>query len=348
MSRRILILFWQIVLLLCITHPVKICVAQSYGNRNAQAIQPVDQAAELAEAARLNSKAVELYNQSRYDDALPLAERSLEIRERYLGADDNLVLTSAFNLAEILFAKKKYGDAMTLYKRLMASYERTAGPYDSRIALVLDRLAFIYYERGEFDRTESSYKRALAINEKAYGAESAETASALHQLAQFYRLRGRAREAEATFNRAIDLQTALAVQGVHLPQFERTMQDYYCFLYQSERIDLNAQEERARRFRQASGNQERYSGIVNGRALSLPVPTYPDSARASRLGGIIIIKVTIDETGRVIKAEDMCGGYEPLIRAASDAAMHARFTPTLLSGQPVKVTGTIIYRFVPR
>jgi len=346
MRKELLALIGAALFILFITSRINICPGQSYGNQNAQTASTADRATELSEAARLNSKAVELFDQTRYDEALPLAQRSLEIRERYLRADDDLVLTSLFNLAEIIFARKKYGDAITLYKRLLSSYERSSGPDDSRIAPVLDRLAFLYYERGDFDRTEASYKRALAIDERAYGADSAEVAGALHQLAQFYRLRGKNSDAEAAFRRAIDMQTNLAEQGVSLPQFERTMNDYYCFLYQNERINSTAAEERASRFRKASGNQERYSGVLNGRALSLPRPDYPDEARAARIGGIIIIKVTIDENGRVIEAGDLCGGYAPLIKAASDSALHARFTPTLVSGVPVKVTGTIVYRFV--
>jgi len=38
----------------------------------------------------------------------------------------------------------------------------------------------------------------------------------------------------------------------------------------------------------------------------------------------------------------------PLLRgAAEQAARGARFSPTLLSGQPVKVSGVITYNFVP-
>jgi len=36
----------------------------------------------------------------------------------------------------------------------------------------------------------------------------------------------------------------------------------------------------------------------------------------------------------------------PLLReAAVEAAKHARLKPTLLSGKPVKVTGTLVYNF---
>jgi hypothetical protein len=35
-----------------------------------------------------------------------------------------------------------------------------------------------------------------------------------------------------------------------------------------------------------------------------------------------------------------------LTGAARDAAMRARFTPTVLNGQPVKIQGVITYNFV--
>jgi TonB family protein len=58
----------------------------------------------------------------------------------------------------------------------------------------------------------------------------------------------------------------------------------------------------------------------------------------------VTVQVTVDETGKVISATAVSG--HPLLRAAAvDAARRARFTPTLLTGVPVKVTGMIIYNF---
>jgi len=58
------------------------------------------------------------------------------------------------------------------------------------------------------------------------------------------------------------------------------------------------------------------------------------------------VKVTIDESGKVIGAKDMCQGPPYLSESAVGAAGKARFTPTKLHGQPVKVTGIIQYKFV--
>ena len=85
-------------------------------------------------------------------------------------------------------------------------------------------------------------------------------------------------------------------------------------------------------------------GVLNGAALSLPPPVYPDSARRSRVEGTVDVEVVIDENGKVLSAKVISG--PPALRdSAVQAAQRARFTPTKLSGQPVKVTGKIVYHF---
>jgi len=86
-------------------------------------------------------------------------------------------------------------------------------------------------------------------------------------------------------------------------------------------------------------------GVVNGKAVSLPAPAYPAVAKAAKASGTVVVQVTIDETGKVISASAISG--HPLLKASAvQAAYNARFSPTMLSGQPVKVTGQIIYNFV--
>jgi len=87
-------------------------------------------------------------------------------------------------------------------------------------------------------------------------------------------------------------------------------------------------------------------GVLNGKAISLPKPPYPAAARAVRASGTVSVQVLISESGSVISASAASG--HPLLRAAAVAAARgARFSPTQLSGQPVKVSGVITYNFVP-
>jgi protein TonB len=85
-------------------------------------------------------------------------------------------------------------------------------------------------------------------------------------------------------------------------------------------------------------------GVLNGAALSLPAPVYPDNARRTKVEGIVDVEVVIDENGKVLSAK-VISGPAVLRDSAVQAALRARFTPTKLSGQPVRVTGKIIYNF---
>lgn len=85
-------------------------------------------------------------------------------------------------------------------------------------------------------------------------------------------------------------------------------------------------------------------GVLNGIALSLPPPAYPETAKRMRTSGVVTVDVVLDENGKVVSAR-ATGGPPTLRDAAVQAALRARFSPTKLSGQPVKVSGTINYKF---
>lgn len=88
-------------------------------------------------------------------------------------------------------------------------------------------------------------------------------------------------------------------------------------------------------------------GILNGKATSLPKPDYPASARAEKASGKVGVQVLIDEGGNVVSAKAVSGPENADLRlAAETAAMAAMFSPTTLSGNPVKVSGVITYDFV--
>lgn len=86
-------------------------------------------------------------------------------------------------------------------------------------------------------------------------------------------------------------------------------------------------------------------GVLNGKAISKPQPSYPPIAKAARASGTVTVQILVDESGRVVSASAV-SGHPLLQQAAVSAARQARFSPTLLSGQPVKVSGVITYNFV--
>lgn len=86
-------------------------------------------------------------------------------------------------------------------------------------------------------------------------------------------------------------------------------------------------------------------GPITGLALALPKPVYPTLAKQARAHGAVNVQVLIDETGKVVSAKAV-SGHPLLLLAAQQAAYGARFSPTTLGDQAVKVSGVITYNFM--
>ncbi|MDX6271889.1 MAG: periplasmic protein TonB [Acidobacteriota bacterium] len=87
------------------------------------------------------------------------------------------------------------------------------------------------------------------------------------------------------------------------------------------------------------------SSVISSKIVTKPAPPYPMLAKQARVQGAVTVEILVDEQGRVVTAQATSG--HPLLRmAAQQAAYQARFTPTSISGQPVKVSGVITYNFM--
>lgn len=104
-------------------------------------------------------------------------------------------------------------------------------------------------------------------------------------------------------------------------------------------------------------------GIVNGKAISLPKPAYPASAREAGISAVVAVNIIIGENGDVVSASaelndqrerrDVDGSKldplpaDPTLRDAAEAAARlAEFAPTRLNGEPVQINGRLVYSFV--
>lgn len=89
---------------------------------------------------------------------------------------------------------------------------------------------------------------------------------------------------------------------------------------------------------------QRSSGPLNGKALNLVQPSYPEAARRLSISGQVRVEITIGENGRVIDAK-VTGGHILLRQGVEQAARSSVFAPTTLNGKPIKVSGYITYNF---
>ena len=73
-------------------------------------------------------------------------------------------------------------------------------------------------------------------------------------------------------------------------------------------------------------------------------PVYPEAAKAAGIQGIVILETIIGTDGSVNEAKVLRPVPE-LDKAALDAVMQWKYTPTLLNGKPVEVVMTVTVTF---
>jgi protein TonB len=85
-------------------------------------------------------------------------------------------------------------------------------------------------------------------------------------------------------------------------------------------------------------------GSLAGKARQRVSPTYPALARTARVSGVVTVYLVVNEKGEVESVE-RAEGPAQLQQAATDAARRWKFTPTVIDGQPVRVTGYLSFNF---
>ncbi len=73
-------------------------------------------------------------------------------------------------------------------------------------------------------------------------------------------------------------------------------------------------------------------------------PSYPSAAKNARITGIVTVYLAIDEKGAVAKVERV-SGPQMLRQTAQEAARRWKFRPTVIDGQPTRMTGFINFNF---
>jgi tetratricopeptide (TPR) repeat protein len=112
--------------------------------------------------AALNQRINQMYNAGKYGEAIPLAEKSLELTRSLKGQDHLDVGTSLNNLAELYRNQGRYGEAEPLCQSALALYAKVLGTDHPFVAVPLNNLAALYQTQGRYGEAEPLYKRALA------------------------------------------------------------------------------------------------------------------------------------------------------------------------------------------
>lgn len=301
----------------------------------------------LKEASQLSQQVIRLYNEGKYDEALPLAKRAVEIREKILGKEDPLLADALANLGAVLMAMKNYGNAQSQYEKALSIYEKALGEGSLKVCDALDNLGWLNYAANNNGKAESLLQRSLAIKEKNLGPDHTETAQAIESLARFYQRTGK-------YDKSISLYKRIAAMWEKLPGNNQikaadALEQCACVMrlnrqeMEANKIDMQSMTIRFRAGVRADGVNIPFP-VMRRNAVHTEQPEYPPAAKSARITGAIVIEVVVDETGKVTDAKVKCGN-DIFAQAAIEAARKWRFDPIKSPGAPAKVIGYVTFRF---
>lgn len=138
----------------------------------------------------------------RFAEAELLLKRSLESKEKALGANSPDLAELHKTLADCYMHQGYISQAEQQYQRALAMYEKSLEPNDQRVALTLLFLAKCYLAGERYVDAEPLLKRALTIYEKALGPNDLIVGDVLVSLGYSYFYQDRPAKAEARWRRA--------------------------------------------------------------------------------------------------------------------------------------------------
>jgi len=308
-----------------------------------------------AEFQKLNTELSQYYKSRDFEKALVAADRIVAIvKERY-GKDHPATAVVLRNRGyveiekgDVKRAEKTFEEAIDIFKKQkVISKEEGA-----TLAELLEEVGRIRSKEDLYG-SEGIFKEALAWREKSNGPDAVETATPLVFLANIGYWKREYKKSAVLYGRA--LNAIKKSRGFSKEDVDFVYYRAQCTYRKAEiEDDFDKLEKSWPKTPHADVAEKPVTpqrglvkgGVVNGKALYLERPKFPAEAGLAGVSGRVTIQVLINENGDVISACAVAGFHPSLIEAAEFAAYKSKFSPTKLSGVPVKVSGVITYNFV--
>ena len=158
------------------------------------------------EGVKLITEVNRLWRDNQYDQAIPLAERAIEIEKRELGNDAPEVSTALFALANQYNDKGEYDKAEPLFLEALHIREKVYGKDSLSLTGILTNLTSLYGDKGDYDKADAVARRALEIRERELEPDHPLIASVLNNLAIVNHLRGDDVKAATYYQRVLDIR----------------------------------------------------------------------------------------------------------------------------------------------
>jgi len=153
----------------------------------------------------LNNKVIQLSNEGKYAEAIPVALKAKEAAQKEFGDTSAAYATSMNNIAFLNETIGNYDIAKTLYIQVIAIRKKLLGEEHPFYASSLYNLAYLYVHTGNDAAAEPLFKKVLAIRKKALGEDDIDYINTMIDLAHLYDRTYRYADEEALYNELLVL-----------------------------------------------------------------------------------------------------------------------------------------------
>jgi CHAT domain-containing protein/Tfp pilus assembly protein PilF len=171
---------------------------------------------DAAEAVRLEAEIEKLQKEGKPTEAVALAEKDVELRQKANGADSVEVARACNTLGVLQQMVNQYPAAEKNLRRAIAIQQAARGPEDVEMAAMLVNLASLFRVTGDNAKAETELRHALAIQEKKHA--DGDIPDTLEELGQVIEAKGDYAGAEPLMRRALAMREKQEPDGLDVAQ----------------------------------------------------------------------------------------------------------------------------------
>ncbi len=139
-----------------------------------------------------------------YSSALPLLQKSLDLRRKQLGSDDYETMESINDLATLLENEGKLEEAETLFREALERRRRVLGPDHKDTLNAENNLALVLQARGNLAEAEALFRESLAGKQRTLKPDDDDRLPPINNLANLLKQEGRIAEAKPYMTQLVE------------------------------------------------------------------------------------------------------------------------------------------------
>lgn len=230
------------------------------------------------------------------------------------------------NLGNSFFVKGDFSAAIVNYSKVIELNGKDASPYLGR--------GLALYNQRNYDSAIADFNKAIELNPK--------DSTAYFKRGDAFEKLGKVQNAIDDYQKAVDLESGNEIAKTSLQRLQA--QQTKALEAPPKPVVAASNDDSSNAEKSDSANDFVEVGSLKEVAVKLAVPLYPSYERQRRTEGVVTVIVTLDENGKVIKAE-ATSGPKTLRQFAEDAAKKSKFNPAKVNEKPVKARGYVAYNF---